>query len=145
MAASQSRAMRHWAHLFVFLLAAAYAVAGLPWLVAHGLLHHSPERDAAAGQHEYGGAHCPEEAAMVETLVHGHPHPDGAPEHVHGMSPTISFRNDPPDLQAPRDAGPIRLASPEALERASTETGRSAFLAAVGPPSRPYSLCILLI
>lgn len=135
--------MRRWAHLFVFLLAAAYAVAGLPWLVAHGLLHHPPAGEAHGG--EELGAHCSEEAAMVALLVHGHAHPDGVPEHVHGVSPTISFRNDPPDLQRPADAGPFCLVSLKELERVPFERDRSAFLAGAGPSSRPYSLCVLLI
>lgn len=138
---------RRWTHLSIFLLAAAYAVAGLPWLVAHGLLHHAHEGETheAAGQHEHGGAHCPEEAAAVAALVHGHAHPDGVPEHAHSASPTMSFRNDPPDLERPADSRMFRPASLEVSDRAPFERDWSALLAAAGPPSRPYSLCILLI
>jgi hypothetical protein len=139
--------MRRWAHLSIFLLAAAYAVAGLPWLVAHGLLHHAHEEEphAVAGQHEHGVAHCPEEAAAVATLVHGHAHPDGVPEHAHGVSPTVSFRHDPPDLERPTDSGPFRLTSPDVPDRPFFERVRSDFVAGAGPPARPYSLCVLLI
>lgn len=140
--------------LSVFLLAAAYATAGLPWLVAHGLLHHAHEEahggsaedtHAADGHHAHGVSPCPEEEAAVATLVHGHAHPDGVPEHAHGVSPTASFRHDPPDLERPADSGPFRLASPDVPDRPSFERVRSDFVAGAGPPARPYSLCVLLI
>lgn len=140
---------RRWAHLSVFLLAAAYAVAGLPWLVTHGLLHHAHEHEEeahhAAGQPEHASAGCAEEAAAVATLVHGHAHPDGVPEHAHGVSPSVSLRNDPPDLEHPTEAAPLRLVPLEETNQVSSEMDRRVSRAGVGPPSRPYSLCVLLI
>ena len=138
---------RRWAHLSIFLLAAAYAVAGLPWLIAHGLLHHDHEEAPveAAGPHEHEPAGCPEEAAAVATLVHGHAHPDGVPEHAHAASPSVSFRNDPPDLERPVEAGPLRLVLPDERIRPASAMDRRVSLAGTGPPSRPYSLCVLLI
>lgn len=135
------RAMRRWAHLSVFLLAATYVAAGLPWLAIHALHHDAHE---AAGWHEHGSG-CPEEVAVLETLLHGHAHPNGVPQHTHGAAPAISFWNDAPDLQRPADAGPFRLDLVKRMDLARSEATRSAFLAGADPPSRPYSLCILLI
>jgi hypothetical protein len=132
--------MRRWVHFGVFLLAAVYGLTGLPWLVGHGF-----HLDAhQAGQHEHGVSDCPAEAMAVEALVHGHDHPDGVPPHTHGAAPAGPFRHNPPALRLAVGSQAFRFDSLRKTP-AHFEVARAAFLTGSDPPSRPYSLCTLLI
>lgn len=123
------------AALLFLTLAAMPPVLGLG---AHVVAHHEHDGDA--------DGHGPELSGLAASLVHGHQHAEGFPEHEHRLLLSPTFRPDPP-----RD-----LAAPVAVLPASPDAGvLPAFAGALpwqsgvqlyGPgPPRLHLLCTLLI
>lgn len=122
------------AALLFLTLAAVPPVLGLG---AHVLAHH---------EHGDAHGHGPELSGLAASLVHGHQHAEGFPEHEHRLLLSPAFRPDPPrDLIAPVAVLP---ASPDAGVLPSF-AGATAWQPGIrlfdpGPP-RLHLLCALLI
>ncbi len=119
------------------LLLALAAIPQLLGLGAHVFVHHEHAEEAAGHGSEWSG--------LAESLVHGHRHAEGVPDHEHRLLPSPAFRPDPSqDLDAPAAAS---LESPAAgrLPLAGTASGQSGARPSGSGPPRLHLLCALLI
>jgi hypothetical protein len=115
-------------------------LAAMPqWLGlgAHALAHHEHDGEAAG--------HGPEWSGLAESLVHGHQHAEGVPEHEHRLLPSPTFRPDPPqDPDTPVLASLEPAAADPLPPAGSASEPPGACLSGSGPP-RLHLLCTLLI
>ena len=121
--------------LAALLLLAAAALPQWLWMGAHALEHQS---------HTAHSEHRPW-ADLAQTLLHGHHHEDGVPDHQHLLQLHVPLRPDAPrDLQAPAASSPDLVETGPLLPTAASPWRERVRIAGDSPP-RLHLLCTLLI